>query len=436
MSTIQELLNLSNQMLRMNWNDKKGHLGSRQVINLNKVVKDIKDVMELTANAKGCRVIATIDTTLPPILIANGLHLQCLLIYLLNNLIQYSQSGEEIILNITTRQLLKDRKIILNVTIDHKNKSLLERIDFQIVNQFIHALNGKIEKPNESRSPLISFTASFVIPLLETIMASFKVNSKHFIAKAATQYNVLLVEDHLLAQFAAEHTLAGFHCAVDIARTGKEALQKTKKQEYDIIFMDLGLPDGRGVNFVQKIYDQPKGLNCSTPIVAVTAHATAEERNQCKEIGMYTVVHKPLSAEAAMKIFKTLKESRAKLSSIELEEPKPREKPVIDLILGAELVDSDIRKAQGMLAIFIYLLSDAQHAIQQAYYAKDIQNLIAEVHKLYGAACYCGVPRLIEALFKLETALKSNKYQNIAPLYQDLMKEIQQLMDEYEPSGF
>jgi len=86
MSTIQELLNLSNQMLRMNWNDEKRRLGSRQAINLNKVVRDIKDVMELTANAKGCRLIMTVDATLPPILTANGLHLQCLLIYLLNNM--------------------------------------------------------------------------------------------------------------------------------------------------------------------------------------------------------------------------------------------------------------------------------------------------------------------------------------------------------------
>jgi CheY-like chemotaxis protein len=423
-------------MLNVNWNDKKGRLGSRQAINLNKVVRDIKDVMELTANAKGCRVIVTVDNTLPPILTANGLHLQCLLIYLLNNLIQHSRVDDEIVLNITTGQLLKDRKITLNITIDHHDKSLLKCIDFQIVDQFVKALNGEINRNNKACTPLISFKASFTIPLLETIMASLKTHLQNSTEKESARYKVLLVEDHLLAQFAAEHTLAGFQCAVEVARTGKEALQNTKKQLYDIIFMDLGLPDGRGVNFAQKIQKQTKGLNQKTPIVAVTAHATSEERNQCKEIGMYTVVHKPLSAEAVTKIFKTLKESRAKTKSIELEEPKPKEKPAIDLILGAELVDSDIRKAQSMLAIFIYLLSDAQHAIQRAYYAKDIQNLIAEVHKLYGAACYCGVPRLIEALYKLETALKSNKYQNIAPLYKDLIDEIQRLMDEYEPSGF
>jgi CheY-like chemotaxis protein len=435
MSTIQELVNLSNQMLSVNWQDGKQRLGSRQAINMNKVVSDIQALMELTAHAKECRLVVKVDNTFPPILTTNGLHLQCLLIYLLNNIIQNSQLHQQIALRITTKNILKDRKIVLRVAIDHSSKQVLKNIDVGMVNKFVKALGGSIEKEALSEQTVIQFTASFTIPLLETIIASLKKSQYYPQKSRPAKYTVLLVEDHLLAQFAAEYTLTSLQSDVTIARTGKEALQKTKQKRFDIIFMDLGLPDGRGMTFSKKIYTQKKGLNVDTPMIAVTAHATAEESNQCKEIGMYTVLHKPLSTASVAKIFKKLSETPDHRHRVDaFEQSKPLEKPVIDLILGAELVDSDIRKAQSMLDIFIYFLTGAQAAIKKAYDAKNVPHLIDEVHKLYGAACYCGVPRLIEALYKLETALKSKKYQNIAPLYQALMQEIQRLIDEYEPS--
>lgn len=112
---------------------------------------------------------------------------------------------------------------------------------------------------------------------------------------------ILLVEDHPLAQKMAEAILKSLNCQIDIANDGQSALEKAKSKTYDLVLMDVGLPDIDGHEVTVKIREHEKGTR-HTPIVALTAHANEEEKAKAMAAGMDDFQVKPLTPEGAEKI--------------------------------------------------------------------------------------------------------------------------------------
>ena len=110
---------------------------------------------------------------------------------------------------------------------------------------------------------------------------------------------ILVVEDNFIAQKAAQSLLQSCQCQVDIASNGKEALELWKQNEYDLIFMDIGLPDIDGYQVTRHIRVQEEAKNRRTPIIALTAYAGDENKQRCIEAGMNAVLCKPLTQKSA-----------------------------------------------------------------------------------------------------------------------------------------
>lgn len=114
--------------------------------------------------------------------------------------------------------------------------------------------------------------------------------------------NVLVVEDNLINQRISRALLEQVGCHVDIAETGKSAIDKMKNT-YDIVFMDIGLPDMNGfeaVSYIRKHETQGKRV----PIVALTAHVFAHDRKKCFDVGMDEVMSKPIMREDLIAVLK------------------------------------------------------------------------------------------------------------------------------------
>jgi CheY-like chemotaxis protein len=107
---------------------------------------------------------------------------------------------------------------------------------------------------------------------------------------------VLLVEDHEISRLAAKFNLQQAGCQVDVAASGKEALEKAFNNKYDIIFMDIGLEKGfDGFSVTKKIRNQ-SNLNQKTFIVALTAHTNDKYQKEANEAGMNKFISKPIEA--------------------------------------------------------------------------------------------------------------------------------------------
>lgn len=115
------------------------------------------------------------------------------------------------------------------------------------------------------------------------------------------EIHVLLVEDAVIAQIAQTNVLEDLGCRVTLASTGKEAIAKTlQAQHYDLIFLDLGLPDVDALTVTENILANYKCLQKTPPpIIALTAHAHENFHQQCLQAGMSTFLAKPLTAELA-----------------------------------------------------------------------------------------------------------------------------------------
>tara|TARA_B100001996_G_C18607947_1_gene572577 strand:- start:77 stop:463 length:387 start_codon:yes stop_codon:yes gene_type:complete len=109
---------------------------------------------------------------------------------------------------------------------------------------------------------------------------------------------ILLVEDNAIIQRITASDLEWRGHEVVIAGTAAEALEELNGQKFGLILMDVGLPDGNGLDISQTIRQDNNCQNQYTPIVVVTAHSTdAVSQQRCIKLGIQALIMKPLTPE-------------------------------------------------------------------------------------------------------------------------------------------
>ena len=110
---------------------------------------------------------------------------------------------------------------------------------------------------------------------------------------------MLLAEDNAINQQIAIELLEGVGAFVDVANNGREAVEKLLGSagdlSYDAVLMDLQMPEMDGYQATARIRSEPRFADL--PIVAMTAHAMAEERDRCLAAGMHAHITKPIDPE-------------------------------------------------------------------------------------------------------------------------------------------
>ena len=116
--------------------------------------------------------------------------------------------------------------------------------------------------------------------------------------------SVLVVEDVVIAQTTMLSLMEQMNCQVTIAGTGQEAIECTQHQFFDLIFMDIGLPDLDVLTVTEAVQQNYRDQFSSEPtIIALTAHGTEGIKTQCFRAGMQDFFVKPLTLSNAKDIF-------------------------------------------------------------------------------------------------------------------------------------
>lgn len=108
---------------------------------------------------------------------------------------------------------------------------------------------------------------------------------------------VLLVEDNKINQVVAKQMMNLLQMTVSVAKDGLECLQMTKDNQYDVIFMDVQMPEMDGLT-ATKILRQEPGINRNTPIIALTANILESDVVNCEDAGMQGYISKPVSKQS------------------------------------------------------------------------------------------------------------------------------------------
>ncbi len=118
--------------------------------------------------------------------------------------------------------------------------------------------------------------------------------------------NLLLVEDNFINQKLILLQVKHLGYNVDIANNGIEAIEKFSKNSYDLILMDLMMPEMDGLEATINIRNIEKSQNIHTPIIGLTANTYDSDRERCLESGMDEYMAKPFDLEIFLNILKVL----------------------------------------------------------------------------------------------------------------------------------
>jgi len=230
---------------------------------------------------------------------------------------------------------------------------------------------------------------------------------------ARQSLTVLAVDDNFANLKLIDTLLNELVTTVIAVNSGEEAVKQAKTRTFDLIFMDIQMPGTDGISATKQI--RQGSMNRNTPIIAVTAHAIAEERELILGSGMDGYLPKPID-EAALKAEINRWITRPKFTHFDLHTLN------WDLCLTQANHKSDL--ALDMLRMLLESLPQTVSAIETALSQNDQTTMLSTIHKLHGASCYCGVPTTQRLCQEIESALKRDAR------VEDLEPEILELLDE------
>lgn len=201
---------------------------------------------------------------------------------------------------------------------------------------------------------------------------------------------------------------------IDSARDGAEAWHKATQHAYDIIFMDINMPVMDGITACQRI--RQSSLNEHTPVIAVTAQAIDGERDRLLTLGFDEFLSKPLDETM---LHCSLQEFCPASRLLQTTPAWPDSK-LIHWPTAIERAAGKHDLMKEMLQMLIASITPTRNALQQALAIHDENQVLQQVHKLHGACCYTGVPRLKNLAELLETQLKQGK--SLAELEPELLE--------------
>jgi two-component system sensor histidine kinase BarA len=210
------------------------------------------------------------------------------------------------------------------------------------------------------------------------------------------------------------------------ATSGEEALQFAQQHEYDLILMDIQMPGMDGIAATKAI--RKTQLNIGTPIVALTAHAFKQDREQFLNSGFDDFIPKPIDLNLLLDIISLW----CKQDHIEFAEGSHRSQEVVsgstqvlDWELALRRANYNHDAARHMLAEFVKMLPSMLQDLDTHFAMSRTKEVHATVHKLHGACCYTGVPVLQATCAHIETQFRLN-------LTDELTSDLEKLKSQAE----
>ncbi len=293
-----------------------------------------------------------------------------------------------------------------------------------IANQLTQLMQGRIEVESKiSEGSKFSIFLSFEKKIDENVINTKDIQ-KEISEPLVNNVKVLLAEDQAFNQIVVVNILHDLGYSIDVVENGLQAIDKLKSNDYDIILMDIQMPEMDGLKATKIIRDSFPEPVCNIPIIAITANAFSDDHKSYLESGMNETISKPFrSHELFQKITTALKIKHvsSKQDKIDINtfynytlKEKEGELKLYDLSLLENISKGKPDMMIEMLETFVARTDEELMQLKQYCLLKDWENSRKIVHKMKPSISYLGMKEIENKIINVQRIVKEEKnYENL-----------------------
>lgn len=213
---------------------------------------------------------------------------------------------------------------------------------------------------------------------------------------------------------------------IELCDSGLQALERAKAQPLDLILMDIQMPEMDGIRACELIRQLPHHQH--TPVIAVTAHAMAGQKEKLLAAGMNDYLAKPIEEEKLRALLLRYQPGQVVASqpapAIANVDPQPD--VTLDWQLALRQAANKPELARELLHMLLEFLPEVRNTLEEQLVGEKPEGLVEIIHKLHGSTGYSGVPRLKKLCHLIEQQLRSGTPAT------ELEPEMLELLDEMD----
>ena len=407
------------------------------------------------ATEKQLSLSVDIDDNVPDIIFGDVMRLTQVLINLINNAIKFTHQGK---VNITVSLLgALDQSVRLLFTVtdtgigiaSDKLPAIFDRFNqaeadttrkyggtglgLTIVKQLVELQHGALTVESEAGKGS-SFKVELPYVLGEMLPENGDAYSQeHFSLVHRPDIRLLVAEDNKMNQDLLRHLLGNRQLHYQLVTNGQDAITALSKTHFDLVLMDIQMPEMDGYTAARKIRSE---LHSNIPVIAMTAHAMAGEREKCLQAGMNEYLAKPIREE---ELYRMIQVFTGKNSTPELfihhngnGHHTDNDGSIVQLQYLQQLSKGDKDFENSMLQQFITQLPEDLASLKKAIVEENIADIRSAAHNLKTTISFIGLESKLYPLLEPMEALDISSYNAaaIADKFNNLKQLCMQAMQE------
>jgi two-component system aerobic respiration control sensor histidine kinase ArcB len=398
---------------------------SLKTVSIKDFTQELGSIIELIADDKELTFAAHVEDPLPALVEVDGTRLRQILWNLLFNAVKFTQKGTVSLevkaekidsetsmvtfkvcdtgVGIPPQELDKIFAMYYQVNLPEHQSATGTGIGLAICQQMVSLMNGKI-----SVSSVVGEGTCFTVDL------PLAISKKPIQVEAlkVTGLQILLVEDIELNVMVAKALLEKLGQHVDVAMTGNEAINMARDKQYDLILLDIQLPDMNGFEVANVLHEE--SLVEQTSIVALTANVI-KTRQEYLDNGMDDVIAKPVKKSRIIEVFNNLFCEQPSVPHQPAPEPKKDQlNTILDLELLQMLVDTiGHEMVRTSVKVFQEKMPEYLEILQISLSAGEKDEVCSQAHKIKGAAGSVGLARVQKIANEIQQGDHPAWWQNV-----------------------
>ncbi len=419
-----------------------GKLELRNVrFSIKSLLNDVARYYKIQAGRKGLDLNCSIDQGLPDFLIGDPDKLIQVLLNLLSNAVKFTETGH---VDIDVKVVKKaENKVSIRFSISDTGigipKEKIRRIfeDFyqletvknrkyggtglglSISRKLVQLIGSDIMvESGLGKGSTFSFTAEFPVPELQDNSEGKREDSSKISMDIHPVLNILVVEDESVNQKILKNLLEKNKYNVTVAENGEEALRVLEKRSFDVILMDIYMPEMNGYETAKLIRKRETSTGHYTPIIAITAAVQEGDREKYLEVGIDCCIAKPAGRDQICSAIAEVLKNRNKPMVVCLESLVERFEGDHELLkdIIAEVTSSEYEKEFfGGLETYIK--------------NRDFEKMSNHIHRFKGSISYFHADSINSVLYGIKECCKNQDLPAIEKLFQKLELEYARLKE-------